>query len=222
MSLHANAPAMHPHDGEHVLLPDDAVRTASGRPAVLITRTSQGWAVVSGPGTEPVDDLVEALSLADLIVEELGQAPRPDDAGRRAVRGCPADAAEDDPVARELSTLRRTVSQLEHALSTRVTTERAIGVLAERQQNSPREAFEGLRRRARSTGRLVHDLAREVLDTLPDVRPPAAATPTVVPGLTALPLPATPSDDAAARTGGRRVTRSGRRGLTVPPGGETR
>ena len=64
--------------------------------------------------------------------------------------------------------LERTVAQLEHALAARVSTERAIGVLAERHGISARSAFESLRRDARSQGRPVAELAREVLDGLGD------------------------------------------------------
>ena len=59
--------------------------------------------------------------------------------------------------------LRLSVAQLEHALAARVAVEQAIGVLAERQRLAPRAAFERLRRSARSRGRRVHVLAREVV-----------------------------------------------------------
>jgi hypothetical protein len=65
-----------------------------------------------------------------------------------------------------VAALERTVAQLEHALAARVSTERAIGVLAERHGTSARVAFETLRKEARSTGRPVAELAREVLDCL--------------------------------------------------------
>ena len=55
------------------------------------------------------------------------------------------------------------VKQLEHALAARVVVEQAIGVLTERQHSSPRQAFERLRKTARSRGRKVHDLAREIV-----------------------------------------------------------
>jgi hypothetical protein len=44
------------------------------------------------------------------------------------------------------------VKQLEHALAARVVVEQAIGVLTERQHSSPRQAFERLRKVARSRG----------------------------------------------------------------------
>ena len=139
------------------------------RPAtpVALTRTARGWWVQSPAGTEPAADLVEGLSLADLVAEEFGVLTEPDRTARRSARG-PAepDAEPADPALARVAELERTVAQLEHALAARVSTERAIGVLAERHGTSPRDAFESLRRDARSQGRPVADLAREVLDGL--------------------------------------------------------
>jgi len=162
---------------------DDVVRTASGEPAFVITRTTRGWAVLTPAGAEQADDLVEAMSLADLIAEDLGASPEPGRDARRAARGGAPAAPEElaaDPRDQQLAALQRTVGQLEHALATRVSTERAIGVLAARHATTPRAAFEQLRRDARSSGRPVHDLAREVLDGLvaaPEVPVPAPAPP---------------------------------------------
>jgi ANTAR domain-containing protein len=134
---------------------------------VAVTRTPRGWAVVTPSGSSAVDDLVEGLSLADLVAEEHGIALDPERSARRSARGSadgtePAEAGDT-----RVAALERTVAQLEHALAARVSTERAIGVLAERHGTTPRTAFEGMRREARSQGRPVHELAREVLDTLP-------------------------------------------------------
>jgi hypothetical protein len=74
-----------------------------------------------------------------------------------------------------VAALERTVAQLEHALAARVSTERAIGVLAERQGTTPQAAFEQLRRNARSQGRPVPELAREVLHDLVAGSAPAGA-----------------------------------------------
>ncbi len=52
--------------------------------------------------------------------------------------------------------------QLQLALNSRVVIEQAKGVLAERLQISPDDAFEVLRGAARSRNRLLSDLAREV------------------------------------------------------------
>ena len=132
---------------------------------VSVRRTPRGWSVETPTGSDPVGDMVEGMSLADLVAEEYGATLEPDRSARRSARG-PADATSLDPVDGRIAALERTVAQLEHALAARVTTERAIGVLAERHGTSPRAAFETLRREARSHGRPVHELAGEVLATL--------------------------------------------------------
>jgi ANTAR domain len=147
---------------------------------VSVTRTTAGWAVVTPTDSTPVDDLVEGMSLADLIAEEHGHRLEPDRTARRSARG-PAEGDPDDPADARVAALQRTVAQLEHALSARVSIERAIGVLAERHGTTPRSAFESLRREARSQGRPVHELAREVLDTLPSEDRPDAVVLTVTP-----------------------------------------
>jgi hypothetical protein len=138
---------------------------------VALTRTSRGWSVVSPAGVEHAAGLIEGLSLADLVAEEFGEFPDPDRSACRSARGgssAPGDAgpADPDPTASRLAELERTVRQLEHALSARVATERAIGVLAERTGTGPRQAFEALRRDSRTSGRPVAEIAREVLATL--------------------------------------------------------
>ena len=132
-----------------------------GLPPVTLTRTARGWSVLSPSGTAHADDLVEGLSLADLVAEEFGALVEPDRTARRSARG-PGQGTESAEDSR-ISALERTVAQLEHALAARVSTERAIGVLAERNGTSPRAAFESLRREARSSGRPVAELARAVL-----------------------------------------------------------
>jgi hypothetical protein len=134
---------------------------------VSVTRSPRGWTVVSPTGSSAVGDLLEGLSLADLIAEERGVSLDPDRNARRSARGPGDGPRSTDPVDARVTALERTVAQLEHALAARVTTERAIGVLAERHGTDPRSAFESLRREARSQGRPVHELAREVLGTLP-------------------------------------------------------
>ncbi len=112
---------------------------------ITIRRSRQGgWEV----GGEPTGDLTSAMVLADLLAAEVNPGTRP----RRP----------DEPLD-EVGQLRLSVTQLEHALAARVLVEQAIGVLTERQHHSPREAFERLRKVARSRGRKVHDLAREVV-----------------------------------------------------------
>jgi hypothetical protein len=150
---------------------------------VALTRDARGWAVVFPGGVEQTAGLIEGLSLADLVAEEFGMLPEPDRSARRAARGGtaassrgagsdPGDAEPADSTAARLAHLERTVRQLEHALAARVATERAIGVLAERTGTGPRTAFETLRRDARSSGRPVAEIAREVVATLaPDPVP---------------------------------------------------
>ncbi len=67
-----------------------------------------------------------------------------------------------------LQTQQRTklAEQLQHALDNRVIIERAVGVLMGRERIDPVEAFNGLRKRARNSGRRVSDLAQELLDAV--------------------------------------------------------
>jgi GAF domain-containing protein len=112
---------------------------------VIIRRSPEGgWAV----GSDSTTDLTSAMVLADLLAGELQAGARPPKTDR------PLD---------EVSQLRLSVKQLEHALAARVVVEQAIGVLTERQRSSPRDAFERLRKVSRSRGRKVHDLAKEVV-----------------------------------------------------------
>jgi hypothetical protein len=150
------------------------------RPWSSLSRTARGWSVVSALGEVHAADLVEGLCLADLVAEEFGLLVEPDRSARRSARGM-ADAPADDTADARVAALERTVAQLEHALAARVSTERAIGVLAERHAVSPRAAFESLRRDARSQGRPVAELAREVLDGLqPDTAPDEGTSPAAV------------------------------------------
>jgi hypothetical protein len=143
---------------------------------VALTRSPSGWVVRYAAGDDPVGDVIEGMSLADLISEEFGSLPEPDRSARRSARGTvlpTAAAPVVDEAALRIAALERTVSQLEHALAARVTTERAIGMLAERHALSARAAFEELRRDARSQGRPVAELARAVLDGRDVDGPPA-------------------------------------------------
>ena len=185
--------------------PSPGTGPAPGLP-VFLTRTARGWSVLSRAGSEDAADLVEGLSLADLVAEELGVLTEPDRTARRSARG-PSGAVEDavDPVDARMAALERTVAQLEHALAARVSTERAIGVLAERHGISARAAFESLRGDARSHGRPVADLAREVLDGL------GAAAPDADPD-----VPPSPQAGASGR-GSLPAPERGRTGAVVPP-----
>jgi hypothetical protein len=145
-------------DRDHVTVPEDVIDvlrqladvvSAHLGPLVeegLVIRRSPegGWAV----GSDSTGDLTSAMVLADLLAGELQPGSRP--------------ARTDGPLD-EIGQLRLSVKQLEHALAARVVVEQAIGVLTERQRSSPRDAFERLRKVARSRGRKVHDLAKEVV-----------------------------------------------------------
>jgi hypothetical protein len=116
---------------------------------VVVRRTPVGWQV----GNDSGDDLTSAMVLADLLADDLDTPPRP-------------PRPEED--VSEVERLRIAVAQLEHALAARVTIEQAIGVLAERQRLTARQAFERLRKAARSRGKKVHDLARMVVASASD------------------------------------------------------
>jgi hypothetical protein len=204
-------------------VPGSSPGVAEDRPAVVIARTGRGWSVFAPGRAEDVGDLLEGMSLADLVAEELGSPAEPDRTARRAARGAAGEESPADPHEARIAGLERTVAQLEHALASRVVTERAIGVLAERHATAPRAAFEALRAQARSLGRPVHELAHEVLATLerlPADQPRSAAPVSPVapaPAAEAAPSPAPP---ALRRSSGRRVERgSSRPGPTSPADG---
>jgi hypothetical protein len=60
--------------------------------------------------------------------------------------------------------LERTI-QLQTALDSRVVIEQAKGIVAARESISPEEAFDKIRRQARSERRKLHDLAAEIVAT---------------------------------------------------------
>ena len=150
-------------DRDHVAVASDVVEVLSQlavivsahlgplvEEGVVIRRAPEGgWAV----GSDNTGDLTSAMVLADLLAGELQPGVRP--------------ARTEQPLD-ELGQLRLSVKQLEHALAARVVVEQAIGVLTERQRSSPRDAFERLRKVARSRGRKVHDLAKEVVMSATD------------------------------------------------------
>jgi GAF domain-containing protein len=112
---------------------------------VVIRQQPSGRWEVGGART---DDLTSAMVLADLLAAEVAPSSRP--------------PRTDEPLD-EVGQLRLSIKQLEHALAARVVVEQAIGVLTERLGTAPRDAFERLRKSARSKGRKVHDLARDVV-----------------------------------------------------------
>lgn len=136
--------------GRHTVGPGQA------RGEIVIRRSPTGWKVEGAfPAlpTDTVDDLGHALTLADLLAEGTVPGPRPSRS---------ADSLD------EITRLRASVRQLEHALSSRVIVEQAIGVLSERWRVAPRDAFEQLRRVTRSHGLRIHDLAQRVIESSTD------------------------------------------------------
>lgn len=126
--------------------------TSSDTSALVVRRSEQGWQV----GDEQAADLTSAMVLADLLAAELGSPASP-----------PAGPPRSEPVGEEgeAARLAVTVAQLEHALTARVRVEQAIGVLAERHRLRPRQAFDLLRKVARSGGRRVIEIAEAVVDS---------------------------------------------------------
>jgi hypothetical protein len=129
---------------------------------VVVRKLEHGWVV----GSENVSDLTSAMVLADLFAADLAAG----DDTRRSAAGAPTAPAVEDTAVRnhgkeadEVARLAATVTQLEHALATRVRVEQAIGVLAERHRLRPREAFDLLRGAARSQGRRVTEIAQDVV-----------------------------------------------------------
>jgi hypothetical protein len=148
-------------DRGHVPVAEDAIQllhllarvieahVTGAETAQVIRRTPNGWQV----GGDEEQDLTSAMVLADLLAGDLTAAGRP-----------PRASETGD----EMERLRVAVSQLEHALAARVVVEQAIGVLSERQHLAPRAAFERLRKAARSRGRKVHELAKQVVASSTD------------------------------------------------------
>ena len=147
---------------------------------VVVRKVEHGWVV----GDEEVSDLTSAMVLADLFAadqnaETAYAGPPAAGPGRVATRPEPAQSPAGRPNVSETPTprfvpnrrfeadeaqrLAVTVTQLEHALASRVMVEQAIGVLAERHRLRPRDAFDLLRGAARSRGQRITDMAQDVV-----------------------------------------------------------
>jgi hypothetical protein len=145
---------------------------------VVVRKAQHGWVV----GGENVSELTSAMVLADLFAAEQaadgGSQPGAVD-GRVSQPPAPRPPAERPNVSstamapgvknagietdEEAARLAVTVTQLEHALVSRVMVEQAIGVLAERHRLRPRDAFDLLRKASRSRGRRVTEMAEDVV-----------------------------------------------------------
>jgi ANTAR domain len=147
---------------------------------VVVRKVEHGWVV----GDEEVSDLTSAMVLADLFAadQNAGAAyadSRAAGSGNAVTRPEPARSPAGRPNVSETRTprfvpnrqfeageaqrLAVTVTQLEHALASRVMVEQAIGVLAERHRLRPRDAFDLLRGAARSRGKRITDMAQDVV-----------------------------------------------------------
>ncbi|MEU4242593.1 GAF and ANTAR domain-containing protein [Actinoplanes sp. NPDC026619] len=72
---------------------------------------------------------------------------------------------------RALTSQRDQAGRLQHALTSRVIIEQAKGLLAERHDIAPDEAFRRLRQHARNTNQILATLARDVVDGLASLPP---------------------------------------------------
>ena len=124
---------------------------------VVIRQQPSGRWEVGGART---DDLTSAMVLADLLAAEVAPSSRP--------------PRTDEPLD-EVGQLRLSVRQLEHALAARVVVEQAIGVLTERLGTVAARRLRAAAQVARSKGRKVHDLARDVVASALDKQRHAAA-----------------------------------------------
>ena len=153
-------------------------KSSSGRHGrhddVVVRKADNGWVV----GDENVSDLTSAMVLADLFAADQAadddtklmpavdrngaprQAPPKQHSPGRHAAGPDGNGRRE---ADEASRLAVTVTQLEHALASRVRVEQAIGVLAERHRLRPRQAFDLLRGAARSRGTRVTEIAQDVV-----------------------------------------------------------
>jgi ANTAR domain len=151
---------------------------ADERDDVVVRKAERGWVV----GKENVSDLTSAMVLADLFAADQADgdntgvlppadehaaagppAPRTSVSGPQLSSGGTATFVKDEST--EAERLAVTVTQLEHALASRVRVEQAIGILAERHRLRPREAFDLLRKAARARGRRVTELAHDVVES---------------------------------------------------------
>ena len=145
---------------------------ADERADVVVRKAKSGWVV----GEENVSDLTSAMVLADLFAADHadggdpGPLP-PENAGNAASPPPKANEPAPRPAtfvrneSTEAERLAVTVTQLEHALASRVRVEQAIGILAERHRLRPREAFDLLRKASRSRGCRVTELAHDVVES---------------------------------------------------------
>jgi hypothetical protein len=112
--------------------------------------------------SETASKLVELFDLLGRWLSDGGLQSCQIGLGERSYTLLPAKSGEpNDPTA---FLLERTI-QLQTALDSRVVIEQAKGITAARESISPDEAFQRIRRQARSERRKLHDLAAEIVST---------------------------------------------------------
>ncbi len=128
-----------------------------------------GRALAAGLRTVTVLPLGAHAEVTGALVLLGGAAPNP---ARIRLAAALADAAGAGIVlAGELQQQQNAIAQLQSALTSRIVIEQAKGMLAERWKVTPDEAFEALRRLARTSQRRLADLAAAVIEGRADVPP---------------------------------------------------
>jgi hypothetical protein len=133
-----------------------------GEFAASLNGDSPGTEVELRPDNETAKKLVELFDALGLWLTSAGLAAVQIGFGERTYTLLAApEGKPNDPTA---FLLERTI-QLQTALDSRIVIEQAKGILAERESTTPTEAFDKMRRQARSERRKLHDLAAEIVAT---------------------------------------------------------
>lgn len=142
--------------GQTVTIADLATDTRFARFSPRARAT--GMASVSSFPLLTSDDCVGALNL--YAETPAAGGPESDELGRLLADVCTTYVVNSNT----LMASNKLADQLQRALDSRVVIEQAKGVLAEQLAVDVGEAFEVLRRHARSNGRKLHDVATEVVE----------------------------------------------------------
>jgi len=133
-----------------------------GEFAASLNGDSPGTEVELRPDNETAKKLVELFDALGLWLSSGGLAAVQIGFGERTYTLLAApEGKPNDPTT---FLLERTI-QLQTALDSRIVIEQAKGILAERESITPDEAFDKMRRQARSERRKLHDLAAEIVAT---------------------------------------------------------
>jgi hypothetical protein len=116
------------------------------------------------PDTETATKLVELFNVLGQWLTDTGLASCEASFGERSYTLLARrEGRTNDPTA---FLLERTI-QLQTALDSRIVIEQAKGIVAERNQVTPDQAFESIRREARSRRMKLHDLAARIIGSIP-------------------------------------------------------